>query len=370
MPNVTTFKRVIQRYYSNEKPSNAIKVIDGYGNEAFHQTLSDEYYLDFIDKTYSDKVDSGLLPPGIRALYPGIVVFERPPSMQMVQYVPMNVDGIIEYEDEQEESPEVETYFVPVPWQIYIASYSFSAGRPIVNGVKMFFSKEPLTHSDVKLHLPYIPNFFTNGTLCAPHFEDSDEVYRYPATISGVIASAYDWIWNTGFNADLTDGIMTNINNVHFSNNPVIADLRVNPSHDYIRDFYRYLSQYTPEEVNQFNWAFPSYTTYHSDHVELRYLYTLDQHQKDCLSDLGIELAEDETFEDAVSLSDFNEWMGNIYDIPKTYSDMCYSIFLDKNNSSEKHSNHRMSFNAAQNTSVTQDHFVNSLLSTIRNTPI
>ena len=372
MSKITTFRRSKQRFYSNEKSSNAIKIVDDFGNETFHHTLSDDYFTNFLDRTYSDKVESGLLPPGVRAIYPGNIVFERPPSMQMIQYVPMNVESIIEYEEEQDESPDVQTFYIPVPWQVYIASYSMSNGAPVVNGVKMFFTNEPLTHSEVKLYLPYVPNFFTNGTLCPPHFEDLDEIYRYPSDISGIIASAYDWVWNTGFNQDLIDGVMTNIN---AAENSIITYIRQNPSHDLVSSFYKYISQYTPEEINEFTWVHPSYTSYHSDSTEIRYLYTLDELRQQCVQDLDIIMDCDDdqdisNFEDYVSLSDFNEWIGNIYHITKTYSDVCYSIFLDQNNPTEKHSNHRLSFKSATNISVTQNHFVNSLQSYVRNLPV
>ena len=36
------------------------------------------------------------------------------------------------------------------------------------------------------------------------HMED---IEKYPKDLSGVMASAYDWIWNSGFNFDITEGI-------------------------------------------------------------------------------------------------------------------------------------------------------------------
>ena len=53
--------------------------------------------------------------------------------------------------------------------------------------------------------MPPIPNFFTNGLLCRPMFDKMNDVDGYSKDLSGVIASAYDWIWNTGFNHDLTE---------------------------------------------------------------------------------------------------------------------------------------------------------------------
>ena len=34
-----------------------------------------------------------------------------------------------------------------------------------------------------------------------------EDIEKYPKDLSGIIASAYDWIWNSGFNFDITESI-------------------------------------------------------------------------------------------------------------------------------------------------------------------
>lgn len=348
---------------------SSISVVDDFGNKAYTPSFQSHLYPQFLDQTFDTNIPSGLIQPGLRALYPGIVVFERPPSMQMVQYVAMNIDGINEHEEEYEEYPDVSRYYIPVPWQIYIASYSLSNNKPFINSVKMFFAKEPLTHKNVELYLPYIPNFFTNGTLCAPHFDDSDEIYRYPGDISGIIASAYDWVWNTGFNQDLVDGPMTNINYAYTGNNPIIKHIRQNPSVDLVTSFYRKISEYTPQDVISFDWVSPSYTTYFDSGGEISYLYTLPSFQQDCASDLDIEVSEDCPFEDSISLSQFSEWIGDYHGVSKTYGDIINSVLLDPNNRSEFRSNHRLSYLNIHKKNPSASVLANSMLVYVNNLP-
>jgi hypothetical protein len=363
MSTISYFKRSANYLSSNA----SISVVDTFGNKAYCPSLNSSFYPQFLDNTFDTNIPSGLIQPGLRAIYPGIVIFERPPSMQMVQYVAMNMDGINEHEEEYEEYPDVYRYYIPVPWQVYVASYSLYNNNPVLNSVKMFFAKEPLTHKNVELYLPYIPNFFTNGTLCAPHFDDSDEIYRYPADISGIIASAYDWVWNTGFNQDLIDGPMTNINYSYTGNNPVVKHIRQNPSIDLVTSFYKKISEYTPQDVVSFDWVPPSYTTYFDSGGEISYLYTLPAFQQDCVSDLDIEIPSDSSFQDYISLSQFSEWIGDYHHIPKTYADIMNSILLDPNNKSEYRSNHRISYLNIYKQSPSPSMFVNTMLSYVNN---
>lgn len=367
MSNITYFNRKNDRYhFSGPREVSSISIEDRFGNKAYSSGLNDNLYSNFLNTNFDVSVNSGLMPPGVRAIYPGIVVFERPPRMQIVQYIPMSIDGIVEYEAEEDEYPEPQSYYIPIPWQIYIASYSTTNGQMLLNGVKMFFSKEPLTHPNVQLYLPYLLNFFTNGNLCPPHFDDSDEIYRYPKDVSGIVASAYDWVWNTGFNQDLVDGVMTNVN--HLKSNPVVRAVHENPSHDLIDSFYRRLSEYTPEDIISFDWISPSYTTYYDTSTEIYYLYTLSSLQNLYIESNDVELGEYD-FSDVVSTTDFCEWLGNHYTIKKTYSDIMNSVLFDTENKTERTSNHRLSFNNANRTFPEQDMFLSMMLAYVSRLP-
>lgn len=144
------------------------------------------------------RLDSNLLPPAIKYSFPGLAVFERPPSYQMVQYIPASVWDITE-------KHEPIVFRIAIPWQLYIIFYD-----PInfyCTSIKMFFMQASLNSTDQRLFLPPMPNFFTNGGLCRPMFPSMDDVNGYSKDLAGVIASAYDWIWNSGFNHDLSESV-------------------------------------------------------------------------------------------------------------------------------------------------------------------
>jgi hypothetical protein len=366
MSKVTYIKKNKDTYFRSASAS--ISVEDEFLNVASSFDIDSNFYSNFLSSKFESSVPSGLMPPGVRAIYPGFVVFERPPRMQLVQHIPMSVDNISEHENEEGDYPDISSYYIPIPWQIYIASYTINFGKPILNCVKMFFSNEPLTHEHVKLYLPYIPNFFTNATLCAPHFEDSDEIYRYSMDIAGVVASAYDWVWNTGFNADLVDGVTANLNYGPRSN-PIINHFRTNKFNDLVSSFYDIISGYTPEQIIDYAWLPPSYTSYYDSTSEIHNLYYIDSFRQDYISDTGIEVDDDNTFEDQVTLSDFSEWLGDYHGVSKTYDNIIESILFSQHNKTEIVSNHRMSYNNAIKTIPSQDNFISQMLINVRNTP-
>lgn len=142
--------------------------------------------------------DSGLLPPGVRFISNNFVVFERPPCVKTVFYIPQpvsSIDGRVE--------PIV--YNIPIPWQLYVATFS---NEYYCSDVYMYFMNTPLSSLDQNVYMPTLPNFYTNGILCRPMFSSFEEVDRYSKSISGVIASAYDWVWNNGTNNDLTEPLV------------------------------------------------------------------------------------------------------------------------------------------------------------------
>lgn len=263
-------------YSSFSQLSNTtLKVKNAYSEYAFDNLTQIENNLNNI--LFSSTIESDLLPPGVRHISPGFVVFERPPSMQLVQYINNSVeqissdgDEIWNEDDESYDIVEIEpisTYYIPVPWQLYFAFYSMTPGSQYyVTSVKMFFMNSPLNSHHNQLFMPYIPNFFTNGSLCNPMLDTYEEIDRYPKNISGIVQSAYDWVWNTGFNADLYECVsqiyeqkpnqfvIDSIKNTssfsnHYSNNVV-------------NHFYRNISKLSLEDVTNMKWANPSYGTH------------------------------------------------------------------------------------------------------------
>ena len=125
-----------------------------------------------------------------------MIIFEMPPSMRHVSYQHAYRDNA--------NGDTYRQYYVPVPWQVYIAI--FSDEMRLVD-VQMYFSKTSLYSPDQQLYCPPMLNFYSNGALCRPFLSSIEDIEKYPKTISGIIASAFDWVWNTGFNWDITEQI-------------------------------------------------------------------------------------------------------------------------------------------------------------------
>lgn len=178
------------------------KATTQYGNEYFlnndqtREYLFNHYAIGYTNFSTLSK-STGLMPPGVKAIFPNIVVFERPPAYQNVFYIPDNVS--------EQMSDEQLVYRVALPWQLYIAVYNPDF---YLNNVYMYFMDAPLTSLDQNIYGPPIPNFYANGLLCRPNFSSMDDIERYSKDISGVIHSAFDWVWNNGTNHDLTESML------------------------------------------------------------------------------------------------------------------------------------------------------------------
>ena len=191
--NILTFNRRFSEVYS------VLFADTQYGNSYF---LDGPKTAEYVDSHYSRgyinnspvEQDTGLLPPGVKAIFPNIVVFERPPAYQNVFYIPDTVH--------QNMLDTQQVYRIPLPWQLYIAVYNTDY---YLTNVYMYFMDGPLNSVDQNIYAPFIPNFYANGFLCRPNFSTMDDIERYSKDISGVITSAFDWVWNNGTNHDLTE---------------------------------------------------------------------------------------------------------------------------------------------------------------------
>jgi hypothetical protein len=329
MTNITTLS---YRDDTSWRPSQElidITVNSDYSGSS--STNNPEAILSFINLLDKKKVESGLLPPGLRLLLPGCVIFERPPSMQLIQLIDNSVDDICELEENgEDEALDPQVFQIPVPWQLYIATYSTNPTSMYrITNVRMYFMNTPLNHPDVELYAPYIPNFFGNAELCSPMFNDSDEIERYPQDISGVIASAYDWVWNTGFNADLKECIDQTIFQYSGSNsdriNPIVKaflkdENRFNFTSQHAA-FYSFLSKYDLHDVVDLPWAVPSYAIYFDRDYEFIYNNDTQLLEEFRQSDYCIDN------EDGDNLGNFKDWISNIYHIKKTYTKIIDSLF-------------------------------------------
>jgi hypothetical protein len=168
--------------------------------ESFNITFAENAIKELNSATSSRAFadDESLLFPGVRHLSPGIILFERPPCHKIVSTYNT-------YRDSIESTTTTSEYYLPIPWQVYIAMYNPEDMRLVA--VKMFFTNNSLTSLDQPIYSPPLYNFYSNGTLCRPFFSSMEDIEKYPKDLSGIIASAYDWIWNSGFNFDITESI-------------------------------------------------------------------------------------------------------------------------------------------------------------------
>jgi hypothetical protein len=162
-----------------------------------------------------DEQDSlkSIIFPGVRHIENNMIIFEMPPAYRHISYQHA-------YRDNASGSS-YKKYYIPVPWQVYVAT--FSNDMRLVD-VQMYFSKTSLYSMDQKLYSPPLLNFYGSGLLCRPFFESLEDVEKYPKTISGIMSSAFDWIWNTGSNWDITEPISQYLHSGFYSSMKPFVD--------------------------------------------------------------------------------------------------------------------------------------------------
>jgi len=193
------------RYYNT---FISFKTDDGYsvsdlGPISFKYPESNEVLSDVFQVSKFSKESSGFLSPGLISFSKNVVIFEMPPTHKLVSHIPYDRESIT---TQIAQESTVDSY-IPVPWQVYIAI--FNNDFRLVN-TYMYYSRNSIIDSGIKenLYSPALPNFYSNGMLCRPFYASSDDVNKYSQDISGVVAAAYDSVWNSGWNADLVDTIL------------------------------------------------------------------------------------------------------------------------------------------------------------------
>jgi hypothetical protein len=168
-----------------------------------------------LDNNQEESVKSTIFP-GVRHIEDNMVIFEMPPAYRHVSYQHA-------YRDNASGSS-YKKFYIPVPWQVYVAT--FSTDMRLVD-VQMYFSKTSLYSMDQKLYSPPLLNFYGSGLLCRPFFDSLEDVEKYPKTISGIMSSAFDWVWNTGSNWDITEPISQYLHSGFYSSMKPFVDDKV-----------------------------------------------------------------------------------------------------------------------------------------------
>lgn len=226
-------------------------------------------YLIFDEhNSHLQKTDTGIIPPGLLFIDKNIIVYEKPPSYQNVFVIPKLVNEI------SYDSDEPNVYRIPIPWQLYIVYHSDFT----TTNVRMHFMDSSLMDLDQQMYLAPLSNFYSSGDLCRPFFSDMDDIERYPKNVSGVMASSYDWVWNSGTNLDLTQCIVAffyqdHILGSNFHNNSLLKNTNSKPfpresyycPSGYVSHLYSYWEKFELHEVSFLNWPKNSILTSFND---------------------------------------------------------------------------------------------------------
>jgi len=248
-------KNVIEHY------KGSVSGIEYEKQSIYNESAENDWsFLSRMKKFFRVNTFSGLLFPAVRYSIPGLLVFERPPTNKMIQYVDLPVDLI---KDEIDNN--THTFNLPLPWQLYVAEYNVDS--MLLTKVHMYFMNESLKNKDQIMYLPPLPNFYANASLCRPYLASMEDIERYEKSLSGIMASAYDWIWNSGFNHDLVEGPLsvyqgknTSFNDPKHTRRPVNYGWQryVHPLD--VLDIYKIWEKYSLDNVLEIVWPNVSVT--------------------------------------------------------------------------------------------------------------
>jgi len=148
-------------------------------------------FLEIMEPDSSDRI--GILPPAVRWVSSDMrqAIFERPPA----EYF-LDVAWASKFDAE---TATHKSWTVPVPWTVYLVIFD-EYFTPI--GISVLGRRGPLEsiETDTGFLLPLF-NLYADSKLCMPTvggFED------HPETLAWGVQEAFNMVWNSGFNLDLT----------------------------------------------------------------------------------------------------------------------------------------------------------------------
>lgn len=143
-------------------------------------------------------VPFGNPPPGLLYANAQTIIFERPPTTKVVTWTGNMLDEI-------DNNSEYTSFEIPIPWQVYFVHFTPSEdGANIISHIYMAFAKSQVNSDDQVLYQPPLSNFYTHGKLCTPNYETYAEISEGTETISGIMQNAYNQVWDSKSNNDLT----------------------------------------------------------------------------------------------------------------------------------------------------------------------
>lgn len=224
------------------------------------ENITIDQFYDLLRSVFpsGEKIDfdlQNILLPGVRILNSNTVLFELPPGHRYFSYKNSH-----RFTTSQENYDR--TYYLPVPWQVYIARFD-DQYRTLQ--VQMYFAKSSIYSHETQLYYPPLLNFYSNGTLCRPSFSDMDSIEGYSKDISGVVASAYDWIWNSNYNIDIVEGLCHYFNSGNVS---TMNDVASKPNPNFIKAITNYALKYSLSQIGNSTFIKDFYTLWESIPLE------------------------------------------------------------------------------------------------------
>lgn len=171
----------------------------------YHRHEIDELnndHISFYNKLIGNSqinIPSGIIPPGLLYCSEDVLIFERPPTVKTIEWTPNLLNDI-------DTESEYSTFEIPVPWQIYFVHFSKAENYHVINRIFLAFSNDPIYSLDQPLYLPPLTNVYTNGQVCQPNYAQYNDLIEGTETIAGIIQNAYNQVWSSSMNLDLTAG--------------------------------------------------------------------------------------------------------------------------------------------------------------------
>lgn len=202
--------------------------------------------------TAHSNFQGGILPPAVRWISSdkSIVVFERPPMSQLVEYIPLKREQINE---KNLQVPSVKrgirSHELNIPWTTYVIAFD-KTYLPVI--IKCFVRNSFLTDMKDPVYLMPLLNFYNNSQLCNPRYGVFEGM---PNNLGEGINMAYNLIWNSGWNFDLHDAVTMAIG----ANKPFFGTQKVHPTMTgVIENFLSNWSKQTRQEILETDWCPPS----------------------------------------------------------------------------------------------------------------
>lgn len=279
-------------------------------------------YIDILKNNTHGNFQFEPYIPGVLFVDENIAVFERPPSTKLLSYTPALLDEI------KEDTPQYD-YQIPIPWQVYVVVFNYDPVflRHNISDVYMFFRDSPLSSFDDQVYSAPLPNFYSNGLLCRPFYNTIQDM-NIPEenTLNSLLFQAYNWIWNSDNNSDLTATVADYFNFIkhfepsHFirSEKSLISPLSYYCTSGNVKNLLDSWQDLNFDDIISISWCPPSSHKFYKDAIDDHLSNNLFEYAR---ANGYLEYCEDL---DYVDFDDLQESI-NISEYINTYRDSIYS---------------------------------------------